>query len=274
MSENMDSMSGPDDAYELDELLGAYALDALDDAEQRRVDDYLRINPRAAAEVRDHREVATMLAFTGMDAPAGIWSKIADEIDSTAPPPGPELARVLAIDSDSTRSLSADTPPAGAETPDTTVVPMRRSRSSWFLGAAAAVAVVFAGVAVVATGSDDSVDPLGDAYATASAAEGTLRAELVAVDSSATATGVLDVGGNGYLDAADLPRLDDDLTYQLWGVLADTGDVVSIGILGDDPGLETFTVDGDVAALAVTIERAPGVVSDGNPDGAFVGELG
>jgi hypothetical protein len=37
--------------------------------------------------------------------------------------------------------------------------------------------------------------------------------------------------------------------------------------------LETFTVEGSVAALAVTIEQSPGVVADGNPEGAFVGEF-
>ena len=40
---------------------------------------------------------------------------------------------------------------------------------------------------------------------------------------------------------------------------------------GSTPELETFTVESEVAALAVTIEQSPGVISDGNPDGAFVG---
>jgi hypothetical protein len=47
--------------------------------------------------------------------------------------------------------------------------------------------------------------------------------------------------------------------------------VVSLGILGRSPELEMFSVDSDLAALAVTIEQSPGVISDGNPDGAFVG---
>lgn len=64
------------------------------------------------------------------------------------------------------------------------------------------------------------------------------------------------------------------MTYQLWGVLSDSGDVVSIGILGAEPAPETFTVDADVDALAITIEQAPGVVSDGNPQGAYFGEFG
>ena len=64
MSDNMADADDRGDAYDLDELLGAYALDAVDDDERARVEDYLSINPKAAEEVRQHREVATMLAFT------------------------------------------------------------------------------------------------------------------------------------------------------------------------------------------------------------------
>lgn len=85
---------------------------------------------------------------------------------------------------------------------------------------------------------------------------------------------MIDQDGHGYLDAAALPRLGSDQTYQLWGVLEENGDVVSLGILGRNPGLGTFTIEGGVTALAVTIEQAPGVISDGSPDGAFVGAFG
>ena len=53
------NMSDLPDSHDLDELLGAYALDAVSPEEADRVEDYLAINPRAAAEVREHREVAT-----------------------------------------------------------------------------------------------------------------------------------------------------------------------------------------------------------------------
>ena len=92
------NMNDVPDSYELDELLGAYALDAVSPDEARRIEDYLAINPKAAAEVQEHREVATMLAFTGMDAPEGLWSRIEQELDAPAPVPGPELARVMSID--------------------------------------------------------------------------------------------------------------------------------------------------------------------------------
>ena len=113
MAGTTDDMTGPSgDIYDLDELLGAYALDAVDADERRRVDDYLEINPRASAEVQAHREVATMLAFTGMDAPDDLWGRIAGEIGEVAPPPGPELALSLIHISEPTRHTSQSRMPS------------------------------------------------------------------------------------------------------------------------------------------------------------------
>jgi anti-sigma-K factor RskA len=255
MSGQKIEMGEGSDNYELDELLGAYALDAVDVDEKRRIEDYLSVNPRAAAEVQQHREVATMLAFTGMSAPDGVWSRIENEIESTAPAPGPELARVLAIDKHRSRRTR------------------KTSRGLWAVSAAAAVALVAIGFVALLGGSDSAGDPLAQAYADALAADDSVSTELVAEGTAQRASGVIDADRHGYLDARDLPALESDMTYQLWGVLAETGDVVSIGIMGNDPDIETFTVDGSVAALALTIEQAPGVISDGNPDGAYVGEF-
>lgn len=262
MSDKMTDVNGPGDAYDIDELLGAYALDAVDDDERARVEDYLEVNPRAAEEVRQHREVATMLAFTGMDAPEGVWSRIENEIEATAPEPGPELAKVFAL----------ERPEPQAPTVPVANQPAQRRTPMWMLGAAAAMALIIAGAVLVAGNrSDNGGDPLADALAAAEADRDSIRTELVAEGSEAVAVGVIDQDGHGYLDASALPPLDSDETYQLWGVIAENGDVVSLGILGSHPELETFTVGSDVAALAVTIEQAPGVISDGNPDGAFVG---
>jgi anti-sigma-K factor RskA len=276
MDENGLNMGVQGDTYDLDELLGAYALDAVDGDERRRVEDYLEINPRAAAEVREHREVATMLAFTGMDAPADLWSKITAEIEADAPAPGPELAKVFARD---TPAIEATRPGTDAPTGDSSVVQLedrrtRRRMGTWALGAAAAIALAVAGaVVVIGAGDATSNDPIADAYEQALDDRDSVQTELVVDGSSNSALGVIDQDGHGYLDAGDLPRLAAGQTYQLWGVLAENGDVVSLGILGRNPELETFTIEGDVAALAVTIEQAPGVISDGNPDGAFVGAL-
>ena len=244
-------MTGPSgDTYELDELLGAYALDAVDDDERRRVDDYLEINPRASAEVQAHREVATMLAFTGMDAPDDLWSRISDEIGEQAPPPGPELAKVISFDDHPKRRLISRVAP-------------------WAVSVAAAAVIAFVAVGL-ADRADAPSDPLANAVEEAQADRDSLMTTLVAEGSDASADAVIDQDGHGYVLARDLPTLPEGQTYQLWGVV-EGGDVISLGIFGPNPEIETFTVEGTVDALAITIEQSPGVISDGNPDGAFVG---
>jgi anti-sigma-K factor RskA len=251
MDDVMDDRSGSSgDTYELDELLGAYALDAVDADERRRVDDYLQINPRASAEVQAHREVATMLAFTGMDAPDDLWGRIAEEIGEEAPPPGPELAKVMSFDDHPKRRAISRVAP-------------------WVVSAAAAVVVVFVAVGL-ANRADAPNEPLANAVEIARSDRDSRTTTLVAEGSSATAEAIIDQDGHGFVLARDLPTLPDGQTYQLWGVV-EGGDVISLGIFGPNPEIETFTVEGAVDALAITIEQYPGVVSNGNPDGAFVG---
>ena len=247
----MDDTTGPaGDTYELDELLGAYALDAVDDDDRRRVEDYLEVNPRASAEVQAHREVATMLAFTGMNAPVDLWGRIADEIGEQAPPPGPELARVLSFDEHPRRRRISVIAP-------------------WLMSAAAAAVIVFVAIGL-ADSADAPNEPLADAVEVARADRDSIITTLVAEGSEVYAEAIIDQDGHGYVLARELPTLPYGQTYQLWGVV-EGGDVISLGIFGPNPEIETFTVEGNVAALAITIEQYPGVISDGNPDGAFVG---
>jgi anti-sigma-K factor RskA len=247
-----DTTGAAGDAYELDELLGAYALDAVDADDRRRIEDYLAVNPRAAAEVQAHREVATMLAFTGMDAPDDLWGRITDEIGDQAPPPppGPVLASVMSLDEHPRRRRLASVAP-------------------WAMTAAAVLALVFVtfGQAADPVAPDE---PLASAVEIARADRDSLVTTLVADGSEVSVEAVIDQDGHGYVLARDLPTLPDAQTYQLWGVV-ENGDVISLGIFGPNPEIETFTVDAPVSALAITIEQYPGVISDGNPDGAFVG---
>jgi anti-sigma factor RsiW len=80
---------------EFDELLGAYALDAVDGDERDALEAYLATNPRARDEVAHHREVASMLGYTGAPAPAGLWDRIAGALDDRAPAPSELLAPLL-----------------------------------------------------------------------------------------------------------------------------------------------------------------------------------
>ena len=77
-----DPTSTPD-ASELDALLGAYALDALDPVDRAAVDAYLERNADARAEVDEMRETAASLALlpdTPTDAPPELWQRIAQVI--------------------------------------------------------------------------------------------------------------------------------------------------------------------------------------------------
>jgi anti-sigma-K factor RskA len=118
--------------------------------------------------------------------------------------------------------------------------------------------------------ADAPNEPLANAVEIAQADRDSLSTTLVAEGSEASADAIIDQDGHGYVLARDLPTLPEGQTYQLWGVV-ESGDVISLGIFGPNPEIETFTVEGTVNALAITIEQYPGVVSNGNPDGAFVG---
>jgi anti-sigma-K factor RskA len=224
----------PDD---IEELLGAYALDAVDDDERRAVDAYIATNPRARAEVDQHREIATLLAFGGTDAPEGLWDRIVlslDELETEAPSPGPELAKVL---------------------------PARRpERRRWWFGALAAaalVAVVALSIAVVR--KDGGGTSLASAY-TSAKADPANKTVVLTTNGTTRATAVLEPSGRAFLDPSSLPALGSDRTYQLWGVLPDSS-VVSLGVLGSQPQLTMFGVSGTVQALAITDEQAGGVVA-------------
>jgi anti-sigma-K factor RskA len=260
---------------ELDDLLGAYALDAVSDEERRAVEQYLMINPRARQEVGEHREVATMLAWSGMSAPDGLWDRIAAQIDTVdAPSPTGQLASVLAR-GNANAGTAAPVPPVAS------LDDARRSRAAkrgWFTAgswvAASAAAAVVAIVAVTVIGGDDTDQPpLAAAVSDAKADRDSLVATLVNGDGAVGAEVVIDQDGHGYVIGGALPTLPADQTYQLWGVIGEQ--VISLGVLGANPEIEPFSAGGEpVSQVVVTIEAAGGVVSNGNPEGAYAGTLG
>lgn len=226
---------------EISELLGAYALHAVDADEVAAIEAHLEDCAKCQAEVANHRQVAALLGNSGGDAPDGVWDRIASTLDE-APPP----LRLAVTD----------------------VVPRPSVRSSRVvvaaLGAAAAVVIGVLGVRVVQQGDQlDRVEAaLGD-DAMLLAANAALvdpdaaRSRLISPDGSLEVAAVVLPDGTGYLMAGDLPGLDPTRSYQLWGQMGDG--MISIGLLGADPdGVVPFMVSGDVAALAITDEAAEG----------------
>ena len=74
---------------------------------------------------------------------------------------------------------------------------------------------------------------------------------------------LVDEKGHGYLLGDPLPAIARDRTYQLWGIM-NNGKVISLGVLGSGPETEQFTIDGDLAKLAITEEVAGGVAVSSN----------
>ena len=235
------------------ELLGAYALDAVDPDEAEAIELHLRECARCRAEVSEHRETAAMLAHAGADAPSALWDRIAGEIEPPAdvvPLPLPRLG---------------DAADRGATTAS------RTRRPVWFAPVAAAAAVVIAVLGLQVRDLQQRIDELpASATAELASAAADPDAVLVHLDGGdGTSVPVVLNGDRAWLDAANLPDAGDGRTYQLWGAAGD--ELVSVAVLGRDPGVVSFDVDG-YGALAITEEEAPGVVrSEQAP--VVVGEL-
>jgi hypothetical protein len=70
---------------DLEDLLGAYALDAVNEDERKQIDAYLLRSPQARAEVQRHHEVAAAIAASPGEAPAPLWLRIEALLDDRSP---------------------------------------------------------------------------------------------------------------------------------------------------------------------------------------------
>ena len=115
---------------EAQELLGAYALDAVEEDEAALVEYHLDRCPRCRDELRNHREVVGLLAYAGHEAPAGLWDRVVEGIrEAGSSAPAPAL-----------RSVAAR--------PGSRILPLRSRRVLAIVGAAAVVAIALLGVEV------------------------------------------------------------------------------------------------------------------------------
>jgi hypothetical protein len=253
---------------ELDELLGAYALDALDDGERRRVEEYLVTNAMASAEVDQLRETAASLSLLSdveETAPPSLWGRIAAAIDSAG---GAERARASGTER--------------ADGNEVVVLRPRRARlATWAvsaMAAAAAIAVVVLAAQNASLRGDLDEARSGDpeaVYADAASRPGAREVELAAAEQGGELARIVYLpDGTGYLLADNLAPLSRDRTYQLWALVGRGDDqlVISAGVLGNSPEAAAFKVSGPVAGFVLTVEDRGGVVSSEQPAFA-VGEL-
>src|SRR5438034_909666 len=78
---------------EVQELLGAYAVDAVDSDEAVAIETHLDECARCRADLAEMREVAAFLAHTGGEAPSGLWDRIAASLGENPPPLRLEVQR-------------------------------------------------------------------------------------------------------------------------------------------------------------------------------------
>jgi hypothetical protein len=224
---------------QVQELLGAYALDAVEAAERAAVEAHLAECPRCRAEVAEHLETAALLAAGGGQAPDGVWDRISGELDGPiALEPRPE----------------------------------RKTPMRWLTAAAAVVAI--AAVASLSVEVVQQREELERIAATTQEAALVRAANAALVDPGARRfrlTSEAGIGveavmlpdGSGYLVSDNLRPLPSTRTYQLWAL----GDAepISAGVIGPDPQVVAFSAPPEASGLAVTEEVAGGVVASENP---------
>jgi hypothetical protein len=255
---------------EVADLLGAYALDALEPAELQVVDRHVQGCQACLAEVAEHREVAGLLTPGWGKPPAGLWDRIAASLEE-APPPL-DLAPVMAM-----KPGPPPTPITNARSAGT----RRRTLGIGIAAMVAAAAVAMVGFLGVQLGEDRgstgryaaSVDAYGELEQSANAAladPSAQKVDLVSTDGSRFVQAVVLRDGTGYLVNPKLPALSKERTYQLWAVVGTAK--ISVGVLGNEPRIVPFKMNGPVSALAITEEVAGGVVTS-RADPIVVGKV-
>jgi hypothetical protein len=241
-------MAGELSRQELDSLLGAHALDAVEAGEREQIDRYLARSPWARAEVDETREVMSLLVEPEEGSPA-LWARVQEEISR---PTGATNVHPL-------------TAPEATRRP-------RFTRRALALVAAAA-ALIFAVVVVVEVVDDGGSRIAGRQAQVRAAAEEARgdaearQAALADVDGVVRATVVRLPDGTGYVTNTALEELPSGRTYQLWALIDDTTGpaFVSAGVLGRHLDVAAFRFGGRVRGFAISTERTPGALVPHNP---------
>jgi hypothetical protein len=247
---------------EVAELLGAYALDAVDADEAAVIEEHLSTCPRCAAELAQHREVAALLANAGSDASAELWDRIAARLVPPGDPPPAATVLDAALAGALPRQLSR-----------------RHRRARWSAtGAVGAVAAAVIALLALQVGHlDNQIDQHGVSAAAQAAMRNPQAHTVVLASMSRPGVTAADIvvlpSGAGYVVDSHLRPLPADETYQLWGL--ERSRTISLGLLGNHPADVAFTEGHGtpITAYAVTAERAGGVVASTHAPVALSGPV-
>ena len=210
-------------------LSGAYAFDALDDAERAGFETHLAACAACRAEVASFQETSALIAETTAEAPpASLRAGVLAGIREVRPLP-PEPAR-------------------------TTVVPMRRRILPRLLATAAALVLLAAGLLVWHPWQSSRTDIADQVLHAQDAVSSTQHmaggGEMTLVRSPSL--------GRAVLVAHDVPPAGAGKTYQLWLAQPGSG-MVSAGLISDTSDTTVLTGDAATAtAAAVSVEPDTG----------------
>lgn len=236
------------------DLIPAYALGALDEAERAEVDALLVTDAEAQKLLAEYEAVTQDLALItpARQAPAHLNADLRQRL--AAARTGTQEARVTRVDTQESKAI----PPATTrETAETRVV---RPRISWvpvLVGTLAAVLVVAAGLLLLIRQPSAA-----DVYNRLSGQQGAQRFPVAGQGVTGELVASPD-GKEGVLRVAQLPSITQDRTFQLW--LIDASGPKSGGLFRAGDGNEAYVVLplrdrklSDFKMVAVSIEPAGG----------------
>jgi Anti-sigma-K factor rskA len=236
-------VTGEPTPQEVRELLGAYALNAIDPDERAQVDELLLSDASARAELHELEHAAAWLGHASLRPPAGAWDAIASEV-----------ARDLDA-SAATQAAATDAAavvPVAASNADPTVRAIRPERrvSRWLVAAAAVVVLAIGGGTVIAIANRSGSQSVSDRAAAAQRSSSARTVRLHSIDGRWSARAVVLPNGTGYMLDASMPPVPEGRALQLWSITP--SGPVSAGVLHG--GVQQFHVAGASTALAVTEE--------------------
>ena len=257
-------------------LVGAYAVDAVDDHERAAFEQHLAECPECRAEVSELRETAARLSLTTQVAPpASLRDSVLAGIRTVRPLPPLDVPRADIPEPSNggapsdpgghdaspawTPSDDSDLPESGAQ--PGTVVPLRPRRrvTTWLATAAAAAAVLVGGLA---WSPWDDGGSTGQLTATEQVLRATDAQRYEKTIDGARATIVRsETLGKAVIIADNMPAAPLGKDYQLWLDIPGRG-MVSAGLMPHDakPTL-TMELDGDAAVATgagITMEPTGG----------------
>jgi hypothetical protein len=244
---------------EIKELLGAYALDAVDPDERTEVEAHLPGCEDCRDEVREHLEVASHLSPALLEPPAALWESISSAISQDAGANGRSQAPAAVVGIEAARGTR------DGRTRDAVRAERFRSLRRAGLGAVAAVAAVLLVLMSVQISHLNSqvhqfrnaatARPLAPAVAAAYQVPHR-QVTLTSATSGATAKILITDTGQAYWLASTLPKLSAGRIYQLWALVG--GRPVSIGLISRPHAYAAFTVGRAARTIMLTNEPAGG----------------